>query len=307
MNTTDDITASAGEYVYGFGWTFMHLSIVCSAFVVFRITLTYYRRGMLPLTLRFPFYIALTDLLLSFSLMLDQYHNVLFHKDWEGFMCNFTATLVGVAVFSNMILVCCVTLITYSSVVRQRPLDLGSGDWKLVATVLGCSLTLAGVSIPSTGKSKYWCYGQDFDPQKSIQIMSAGLEFLMFGAILFFSAQVYLVINRNIQMLVSVGGGHGKANQSSLPETKLSVMNENSVAPSDNSVAKTANESQISSKKTKSGKKTKDIKQLSDAAARKILMFILNYFIQCGGILNFIAITVNEGWSDAVDVDASRS
>ncbi|KAJ3324139.1 hypothetical protein HDV06_000680 [Boothiomyces sp. JEL0866] len=281
MDTTDDVTASAGKYVYGFGWVFMHLSILCSAFIVFRIALTYYRRGMLPLTLRFPFYIALTDLLLSFSLMLDQYHNVLFHEDWDGFMCNFTATLVGVAVFSNMILVCCVTLITYSSVVRQRPLDLGPGDWKLVATVLGFSLTLAGISIPSTGKSKYWCYGKDFDPQKSIQVMSAGLEFLMFGAILYFSAQVYLVINKNIQMLASVGGGHGKANQSSLPETKISIANENSVAKTENSVAKTANESQLSSKKTKSGgKKNKDIKQLSDAAARKILMFILNYFIQ---------------------------
>ncbi|KAJ3319507.1 hypothetical protein HDV06_006240 [Boothiomyces sp. JEL0866] len=281
-----DSQANGGSYVYGIGWIFMHLSILCSAIIVFRILYLYKTRGFLPLTLRFPFYIAFTDLSLSFSLMLDQYHNVLFGKDWDGFMCNFTATLVGVAVFSNMILVFCISLITYLSVVRGVALDLGFGDWKLFLVVVGCSALLAGISIPSTGKSKYWINYSDYATDKSIQIMSVALETVLFCAITYFSLKVILVIQSALKILRNVQG----VALSSL-ETRVEVI-DTQHTPTLHSQVKISSASDdirpnsTEEKSTKKRAAPKDIKTLSHTAVRKILMYIMNYFIQWFAIVN---------------------
>ncbi|KAJ3276631.1 hypothetical protein HDV01_004164 [Terramyces sp. JEL0728] len=261
MSSPQPDVADASSYVYGFGWVFMCLSILCSNYVAFRIGYTYKKRGRLPVTLRFPFYIACTDLMLSYSLMFGQSHNVVYNEDWDGVMCHFTATLVSIAVFSNMILIFCITLITYFSVVKNRPLDLGSRDWKLVLT----------------------CYGKDYDPQKLIQILSTGLEILMFIGVLYFSANVYLVINKNIQLLKAANSKLDNIPMSTLPETKISIAQSSTFEKASNT------EKEVSSptKKSHYQAKTERIKKLSDAAARKILMFILNYFIQWTSVVPY--------------------
>ncbi|KAJ3324130.1 hypothetical protein HDV06_000671 [Boothiomyces sp. JEL0866] len=151
----------------------------------------------------------------------------------------------------------------------------------------------------------------------------------MFGAILFFSSRVYLLISKNIQMLKHVGNRLDNAPMSSLPESRATIKNETSVGmPADY-------DKPVHSKQSNFQKKHRSVKKLSDAAAKKILMFILNYFIQwtsvvpycigsvfnyyadwaailcnigmnCGGILNFIAIYINEGWKDTVEIEGSK-
>ncbi|KAJ3324131.1 hypothetical protein HDV06_000672 [Boothiomyces sp. JEL0866] len=304
--------------VYGLGWSCMFLSITCSCYIVFRVVGRWKREGILPLTVRFPFYIAFTDLFLAFSLFLDQVHDVLYHSNWDGVMCKLTATIVGIAVFTNMTLVLCISIATYYAVVLGRSLDFGKYDWKLFLAVILFASTAAFAGLPSAGPSRYWCFDRSYAADKSLSIMALCVEFTIFTSIFIFSSMVYLRIRklmRQSQILDNADSGitseiHGTQSSSFAPKSKR-------ISTVDNVGAK---------KNVKGNRFTK----MSKKAGRKVLSYILNYFIQwtsavpttvgnlfdyyedwtvilanigmnCGGMLNLFWFIRNEGWIDTAE------
>ncbi|KAJ3319348.1 hypothetical protein HDV06_006375 [Boothiomyces sp. JEL0866] len=291
--------------VYGVGFTIMQLSAICSIYIIVRIVSRWVRLGKRPITLRFPFYIAITDLMLYGSLMADQLHDVIFSKNWDEPMCKITATAVSISGFSNMMLVCSVTFITFSTIVLGKHVDLGAGDWKLLLTVAIFAILMGFVTIPSAGSSWYWCYEEMFANNKTIQILVILVEVTLFLLTFFFAVKVWIVLMNA---------------QNAVRELESGSTNRESISVFDKYTVSTTAKPQRNYKR----------ERLLEVAARKIMTFVLNYFIQwsgttpyilmsvfdiyedwmivlctigmnCGGILNMIGFIRNEGWVDHED------
>lgn len=146
--------------IYGSGMTMMQLSLVCSSYIIYRVLKRWKQIKRRPITLRFPFYIAITDILLYIAVMTDQLHDVIFGDSWTGPMCTITACMVAIASSANMALICSVSFQAYASIVLKSPLDLGKHDWKLLLTIGTFVITIVMIVFTGTGQSWYWCYEQ---------------------------------------------------------------------------------------------------------------------------------------------------
>ncbi|KAJ3324132.1 hypothetical protein HDV06_000673 [Boothiomyces sp. JEL0866] len=258
MNYTDP--QDAAGIVYGIGWSFMFISIICSTYIVCRVSLRWRKVGALPLTLRFPFYIALTDIFLAIVELTDQIHDVLYGSNWDGVMCKIAATLVGIAVFTNMSLILCISMATYFSVVLERNLNFGKHDWKLFVYVLSFSTLMSLAGLPSAGPSRY-CYA----PDKSLSIMGLCIEFTIFIAVFFFSSQVYLKI-RTIMEHTKILDQCNSINDSSISSPHEKPVKGKSIYTRYSESTKSTRHSIFT--------------KMSKTASRKVLSYILNYFIQ---------------------------
>ncbi|KAJ3322805.1 hypothetical protein HDV06_002666 [Boothiomyces sp. JEL0866] len=184
------------DLIYGISFTALHLSLLGSIFVIGRVVYRWKKEGSKPITLRFPLYIAITDILMYIICMADQLHNVLFGNDWEGDLCTFIAAVVGFAAATNCILVACISVQVYFSTILKSPLDFGTHDWKLILFIICTSLAVEGIAYKSNGQSWYWCYETMYSPDKTLPILSVVVESSLFSVILFCGLKVLLQIRR---------------------------------------------------------------------------------------------------------------
>ncbi|KAJ3363870.1 hypothetical protein HDU91_002843 [Kappamyces sp. JEL0680] len=190
MNTQyDDPTVQAVPmpgywFVYGLGFPLMQLSFLASLYVLVRIIRKGWKEGSLPLALRFPFYIAITDLLGWAGHMNNQlYPMITGHTRPIGAGCTAASMYVAFAVFSNMSLIASIALLSYLTVCRHYKLDFGVYDWKLFVIVLVLSLIMAALGASSSGPSYYWCFFQPYS-SKLFPIITAVVEVGMFNVVL---------------------------------------------------------------------------------------------------------------------------
>ncbi|KAJ3301072.1 hypothetical protein HDV03_001449 [Kappamyces sp. JEL0829] len=265
--------------VYGVGFTLMGMSLLCSFYICGRVILRWRRLGMMPMTLRFPFYIAITDIMLSASLLLDQSYPAIHRVNWPDWMCVLTAVVVSFAVMSNMSLVAAVTFTTYSAVCRSRPIVTGYGDWKLLGGCALFALVMALISIPGAGASRYWCYAKNYSADKSIVIVVTLVEFTMFGLTTLFAGFVVREVYRNkarkarLQNLGHFAPSSIQTANGGLSSVKSAVS---AASPTPSSKSAVPSDSSAVKKET-----------IEDIAARKMLMFVFNYMAQWSSVVPY--------------------
>lgn len=182
MTTIPQYTAEMTAYypVYIIGGVMSITSLGCSFLVTYFIYQKYHEEGQIAISLRFPLYIAITDISLSIAVIGNQLYPALYRKNWEGTSCTITAYFVGLSGFLNMTVVTSVALLTYLRTCREWHIDTGKYDWKLLGYVFASSFIWTCVQIPGYGPSRYWCYQGMYTYRKEPGIVVLCYEVLMF-------------------------------------------------------------------------------------------------------------------------------
>ncbi|KAJ3322806.1 hypothetical protein HDV06_002667 [Boothiomyces sp. JEL0866] len=243
----------AATLIYGLGLTLMQFSLFGSVYVIYRVIYKWRQDGAKPITLRFPFYIAFTDIFMYTSCMLNFVHNAIYRSDWDGVTCKIVAAANGFSAASNMILVASISVVVYCSTVLRRPLDLGKHDWKLLAFVSAFALLLEGMAYPSNGQSWYWCYENMYSTSKIVSIISLLVDSSMFMVVVVCGTFVLIEIHKV------------KKSKKLTAQRAKSIINSKSIHSEDPVIAP---------------KKQMESDEVLKRSARKILTFIVNYFIQ---------------------------
>ncbi|CAG8763694.1 4195_t:CDS:2, partial [Acaulospora morrowiae] len=115
----------------------------------------------ITLSLRFPFYIALTDAMLSLAYTVNLGHTAIYKVPWSQPQCGVVGAYV-VALFAlNILLVGFVALSTWLRVCREIYVETGVYDYKLWLTTISISMLIVLISIRDFGPQKYWCAADD--------------------------------------------------------------------------------------------------------------------------------------------------
>ncbi|KAJ3313282.1 hypothetical protein HDV04_002266 [Boothiomyces sp. JEL0838] len=199
----------AAPLIYGVGITLMQFSLFGSFYVIYRVLYKWKKDRAKPITLKFPFYIAITDIFLYISCMFNYVHNVIYRKDWDGLSCKLVAAAAGFSAASNMILVASISVVVYCSTVLRRPLDLGKHDWKLMLFVFGFALMMEGIAFSSNGQSWYWCYETMYSPNKAVSIVSLVVDTTMTLCIPYILLGIFDYYNDYVIFITGVGLSSG--------------------------------------------------------------------------------------------------
>jgi hypothetical protein len=189
---------SAYYWVFGLGMALMQLNLISSVWVICAILMRRTPGEPLQMYVKFPLYIAVTDILLYLSLMGNQMHTVVYKVTWQGLPCKFFSSFVFMAGTFNMILVLSLSLTTYLSFCKGIQVDFGKKDWKLWALVLSCGFFVAGIGFSSAGPSRYWCYSDNANPNKTLPIITACLEVVVFCLTLYFFSRTVHEIRQKV-------------------------------------------------------------------------------------------------------------
>ncbi|GES74933.1 hypothetical protein GLOIN_2v1644923 [Rhizophagus clarus] len=146
----------------------VYLNFVGTSYVLYR---SYYRwkssRITLPMTLRVPMYIAMTDSFIMISHLINISRMATTQKPWEGSTCSIIGGLTFFFQCMNIFLVGGVAITTFLRV-KSRSFSLGKYDHKLFLGMLILSLTSTIAFNKEFGQNMYWCSGKFVDKNLSI-------------------------------------------------------------------------------------------------------------------------------------------
>ncbi|PKC73693.1 hypothetical protein RhiirA1_530211 [Rhizophagus irregularis] len=147
----------------------VYLNFVGTSYVLYR---SYYkwkssRRITLPMTLRVPMYIAMTDSFVMISHLINISRMAATQKPWEGSTCNIIGGLTFFFQCMNIFLVGGVAITTFLRV-KSRSFSLGKYDYKLFLGMLILSLISTIALNKDFGQNMYWCAGKFDDKNLSI-------------------------------------------------------------------------------------------------------------------------------------------
>ncbi|KAJ3323487.1 hypothetical protein HDV06_001764 [Boothiomyces sp. JEL0866] len=146
-------------YVYGIGIPLMQINFLCSLYIVFRGLRRLIMTGNPPPQIRFPMYMAISDILLYVGHMNNEMYGVLWgHSRPDNIGCQTAAAFVTFGVFINMSITCSYVANIYLSVCREVYINTGSWDWKLISSCAVFAFIMAMISFPFSGPCYYWCY-----------------------------------------------------------------------------------------------------------------------------------------------------
>ncbi|KAI8903263.1 hypothetical protein EDD86DRAFT_97658 [Gorgonomyces haynaldii] len=183
-------------YVYGIGWPIMQLGFLGSVYVMYRIIMRM-RKGPIPLQLRFPLYIAISDIILYIGHMNNQMYPMIYGRVRPlGLACDLSAGYVSFGIIWNNTLVLALAFHSYCTLVLGKPLDMGRYDWKMLVITLAVSFAFGIAGGLTAGPSYLWCYTQK-GGEKLIAIFTAGCEVVFFNLIAFFFYKVYKFLQEN--------------------------------------------------------------------------------------------------------------
>ncbi|KAJ3319395.1 hypothetical protein HDV06_006348 [Boothiomyces sp. JEL0866] len=186
-NTMEDL-------VYGVGLSLSFISTVCSVITMFKIIKKWKVSGSFPMSLRFPLYIAIADLLMYITIYINQLKNVFTGSDWDGVMCSGIATCFGFTVYLNMGIFAAVLFQLYANIVLNIKIDFGKGDYKLFIFVCTVSAGISLGSIPTTGQDPFWCFDKMHGSDKTIEILAICISSILFDTICFCGFKVFLAL-----------------------------------------------------------------------------------------------------------------
>ncbi|KAJ2996806.1 hypothetical protein HDV02_006184 [Globomyces sp. JEL0801] len=251
------------------------------------------------MSLKFPLYMAINELFMYMVLMTDQLRPMIYKTNWDGVPCRLLGSSVFFLSMSNMILVSNIAVITFKAVCHEVTVHTGKYDWKLLLfNVTLCTILTSSV-YPYAGQSKYWCYNDNSNRSIFMPLLSVGIQVFFFCITII---SFFFVLKR-VQV------------QKSLKDSCIIGLKE---------IVKSPSKYKSNSIDDEKGSPKQILERV---VARKVLTYILNYFIQwapiapytvgaifgyyedwvyvltnialnCGGLLNFIAFVRNEGWSD---------
>ncbi|GES90477.1 hypothetical protein GLOIN_2v1077363 [Rhizophagus clarus] len=111
----------------------LQFNLFGSLYVIYRTYLQLKRGGRnnVPLSLRFPFYIALTDTFLSLTFSVNLCYTLIRKLPWSNPTCKIIGDSVSTLFTLNIFLVGIVALTTWSCVCREYYIEFGPYDYKL--------------------------------------------------------------------------------------------------------------------------------------------------------------------------------
>ncbi|CAB4495426.1 uncharacterized protein OCT59_002503 [Rhizophagus irregularis] len=260
----------------------VYLNFVGTSYVLYR---SYYkwkssRRITLPMTLRVPMYIAMTDSFVMISHLINISRMAATQKPWEGSTCNIIGGLTFFFQCMNIFLVGGVAITTFLRV-KSRSFSLGKYDYKLFLGMLILSLISTIALNKDFGQNMYWCAGK-FD-DKNLSIFSLCIIIIVMTVSLF----CYISIIYEMRS-IKIEEGFGSEEISNQRKEKNKRIY-----------------SKISSYILIFIIQYVPVTIYNISHIRHIdhywIYVVCDIGINFGGIGNFVQYTINEGWSDKLD------
>ncbi|RIA97779.1 hypothetical protein C1645_813654 [Glomus cerebriforme] len=312
------------KIVITFGLVMIIINGICALYMLGR-TLGRWviTKKSLPMALRVPFYIALSDFIIfsiNFPNML--YPNI-YGVPWSSSVCKVIGGVTSFAISINMTLVGLLAFLTYLRICRKMFIDLGRFDYKGILFVLTTSLTYSLISIPSYDSGKYWC----FTSKSSIHILSI-LTLTLNFTILIITIFSYSSILREINSIRFIN----EHNRERVRERNENINDDDNNNNFLNRTRSILNRSGFNNNNNYNNGNDvkKNTRKIEPIVVRKIIGYVLIFIIQwtppmiyvlgqlinydplwvylitdatvnMGGIGNMIQFIINEGWRDKYD------
>ncbi|CAG8654651.1 17867_t:CDS:2 [Funneliformis caledonium] len=300
------------KIVVYFGMVMIILNGICTLYVLRR-TLTRWiiSKKSLPMALRVPFYISLSDFMLFSINFPNMLFPVIHGVPWSNSNCKIIGGITFFTISTNITLVGLLAFLTYLRICRKMIIDLGKYDYKAILFILFTSIVYTMISLPSYGSGKYWCY-----TNKTSNILPIVTLILNFGAlaITLFS---YSLTLREINS-ISFINDHNREREKERERFEYSNFNSNTYLNRNYVDGNTSNNNENVSK---------IVKKIEPIVVRKIIGYVLIFMLQwtppmiyvvgqiidydplwvylitdasvnMGGIGNMIQFIINEGWKD---------
>ncbi|KAI8894419.1 hypothetical protein BC833DRAFT_222367 [Globomyces pollinis-pini] len=235
-------------YVIGTGLILGAFSILGSIFVIYNGLKIFRNRGSLSMALKFPVYIAFTDIIICIMVYVNQGYTLMTGKIVTGDLCGFFGSFYTIVAGVNMMLVTSFTCITLL-LLHSYTVDLGKYDWRLWTTLIICMTIVSGFMFPYFGSDRYWCYLSSDSTGLIVPIVSTSLVLLLFVVTII----LCILVIRQLKII-----------------QKLQKENTD---------------------------KKKVIKAIETKVTKKMLFYIVTYFIQWGFAIPYLSIPIT-GYSE---------
>ncbi|KAI8894418.1 hypothetical protein BC833DRAFT_605002 [Globomyces pollinis-pini] len=182
--------------VIGAGLVLGQLSLIGSVYIISQVVQRFRRFGTIPISLKFPMYIAFTDIGIYISVMYNQLAVVFTGRVFQGLQCQIQGFLFSIVSGTNILLVSIFALITFLSSKYNYHVNFGRYDYQLWIGIILSSIAGGSIMFPSFSADKYWCY---FSPNRDGITISIVTTLFTFGnfflTIIFFSLTLYQIKN----------------------------------------------------------------------------------------------------------------
>nr|CAG8467738.1 9813_t:CDS:2 [Entrophospora candida] len=132
------------------------MNLLGSLYVIHRTYIVWKLDKIITLSLRMPFYIALTDAFLSFIHTINLSYTAANKTTWTQSSCAVIGGLVIILFAINALLVGIIAISTWLRVCKNIEIDNGIYDYKLWAITITLSLIIICSSANEFGPQKFW-------------------------------------------------------------------------------------------------------------------------------------------------------
>ncbi|CAJ0852577.1 13436_t:CDS:2 [Entrophospora sp. SA101] len=198
-NDTDDSSTSDIDSVY----------IVLKDILFSGTYIRWKNRSEIPMSLRFPYYLALTDVLLSIISLIN-------HRPLEFPACSIIGSLLVFSTSLSTNLVVSISVVSWLRVVRGIWIDFGKCDYKLWVVLFSIGSFYFAFIVRNVSEHKYWCAPDYTD--KFFSILAISVVLLTLSIITYCYAHVLMLIKRadyRSNMKSNSGDNSGSNNGSS--------------------------------------------------------------------------------------------
>jgi hypothetical protein len=159
-------------------------------------------KGNLTLALRCPLYLAITDLFAhAFALGNFLVPIVTGHLVSDPF-CRLLGAGLSFFAGANMMVTALITVLAFFSVCKDKKIDIGKYDWKLIVTIVFTMVIIIAVSFPSFGPDGIWCFCSIEGENPILLYFATYFPSAMFLALCLFSIYIMVYLRRNENELI---------------------------------------------------------------------------------------------------------
>ncbi|CAH1768518.1 10495_t:CDS:2, partial [Entrophospora sp. SA101] len=173
-------------------------------------------RSEIPMSLRFPYYLALTDVLLSIISLINHGYGVIYKRPLEFPACSIIGSLLVFSTSLSTNLVVSISVVSWLRVVRGIWIDFGKCDYKLWVVLFSIGSFYFAFIVRNVSEHKYWCAPDYTD--KFFSILAISVVLLTLSIITYCYAHVLMLIKRadyRSNMKSNSGDNSGSNNGSS--------------------------------------------------------------------------------------------
>ncbi|CAG8508200.1 17945_t:CDS:2 [Funneliformis caledonium] len=167
--------------VSGVSLFFLQLNWIGSLYIFYRTFIKWRSssRKTIPLSLRFPFYIAITDFGLAVPHTINIAYTMIYKRTLSSPACEFFGGLMITFILLNLLLIGFIAITTWLRVVKEIIFNFGKYDFKLWVIIAGIALISDCVSFSEFGASKYCSRINSIENQVTLKIFRYILMFLL--------------------------------------------------------------------------------------------------------------------------------